>query len=104
MATSVAAALTRASSPPFIAPCNPERRPEMSARNLYEVEMIDGGAFDPSAPLQFPRRDFLKLFGSGLLIGLAPASALTQESGARFRQHQLPQDISAWIHIAPDSR
>ena len=46
----------------------------MSARNLYEVEMIDGGAFDPAAPLQFPRRDFLKLFGSGLLIGLAPAS------------------------------
>ncbi|HEV2133360.1 MAG TPA: molybdopterin cofactor-binding domain-containing protein [Terracidiphilus sp.] len=77
----------------------------MSARNLYEVEMIDGGAFDPAAPLQFPRRDFLKLFGSGLVIGLAPASALAQESGRRgFGVHQLPQNISAWIHIAPDSR
>jgi nicotinate dehydrogenase subunit B len=76
----------------------------MSARNLYEVEMIDGGAFDPDAPLQFPRRDFLKLFGSGLLIGLAPVAA--QESGARFRfgEHPLPKNISAWIHIAPDSR
>lgn len=78
----------------------------MSARNLYEVEMIDGGAFDPDAPLQFPRRDFLKLFGSGLLIGLASAPALAQESGGRrrFGEHPLPQNISAWIHIAPDSR
>jgi nicotinate dehydrogenase subunit B len=78
----------------------------MTARNAYEVEMIDGGAFDPDAPLQFPRRDFLKLFSSGLLIGLAPAPAFTQESGGRFRfgEHQLPQNISAWIHIAPDSR
>lgn len=78
----------------------------MTARNAYEVEMIDGGAFDPLAPLQFPRRDFLKLFGSGLLIGLAPAAALAQESGRRFGfgEHQLPQNISAWIHIAPDSR
>jgi nicotinate dehydrogenase subunit B len=78
----------------------------MSARNLYEVEMIEGGAFDPDAPVQFPRRDFLKLFGSGLLIGLAPAPVLAQESGGRrrFGEHQLPENISAWIHIAPDSR
>ena len=56
----------------------------MTAHNAFEVEMIDGGAFDPLAPLQFARRDFLKLFGSGLLIGLAPAPALSQESGRRF--------------------
>jgi nicotinate dehydrogenase subunit B len=78
----------------------------MSARNLYEVEMIEGGAFDPDAPVQFPRRDFLKLFGSGLLIGIAPAPVLGQESGGRFGfgGHQLPKNVSAWIHVDPDSR
>ena len=78
----------------------------MSARNAFEVEMIEGGAFDPAAPLEFPRRDFLKLFGSGLLIGLAPASSLAQESGRRsgFGEHQLPKEISAWLHIATDNR
>ena len=78
----------------------------MTARNAFEVEMVDGGAFDPLAPLHFPRRDFLKLFGSGLVIGLAPAPALTQESGRRFGfgEHELPKEVSAWLHIAPDSR
>ncbi|HEV2325233.1 MAG TPA: molybdopterin cofactor-binding domain-containing protein [Terracidiphilus sp.] len=78
----------------------------MTARNAYEVEMLNGGAFDPDAPLQFPRRDFLKLFSSGLLIALAPEPALTQQSGGRFRfgEHRLPQNVSAWIHIAPDNR
>ncbi|MGH9589441.1 MAG: molybdopterin cofactor-binding domain-containing protein [Terracidiphilus sp.] len=76
----------------------------MTARNAFEVEMIDGGAIDPLAPLHFPRRDFLKLFGSGLVIGLAPAPGLTQESGRRFGEHELPKEVSAWLHIAADSR
>jgi nicotinate dehydrogenase subunit B len=78
----------------------------LTARNAYEVEMLNGGAFDPDAPLSFPRRDFLKLFSSGLLIALAPEPALTQESGRRFGfdEHTLPKNICAWIHIAPDSR
>ncbi len=76
----------------------------MTARNAFEVEMIDGGAFDPDAPLQFPRRDFLKLFGSGLLIGLAPAPVLAQEAGRRFGEHELPKDIGAWLHIGADNR
>jgi CO/xanthine dehydrogenase Mo-binding subunit len=77
----------------------------MTARNAFEVEMIEGGAFDPLAPIQFPRRDFLKLFGSGLLIGLAPAPSLAQESGGRFmfRGHEMPKNISAWLHIAIDN-
>jgi CO/xanthine dehydrogenase Mo-binding subunit len=78
----------------------------MTARNAYEVEMMEGGAYDPMGPLQFPRRDFLKLFGSGLLIGLAPVASSAQESGGRFMfgGHELPKEIAAWIHIAADSR
>ena len=75
----------------------------MTARNAFEVEMIDGGAFAPDAPLQFPRRDFLKLFGSGLVIGLAPAPVLGQEGG-RFGGHELPKNVSAWLHIGTDNR
>jgi CO/xanthine dehydrogenase Mo-binding subunit len=78
----------------------------MRARNAYEVEMVEGGAFDSSQPVQFPRRDFLKFFGSGLLIGLAPASSTSQESGGRFmfRGHELPKNVSAWLHIDADNR
>ncbi len=75
----------------------------MTARNAFEVEMIDGGAFDPLAPLHFPRRDFLKLFGSGLFIGLA-RTAVAQESGGRFGEHEMPKEVSAWLHIGADSR
>ena len=77
----------------------------MTARNAYEVEMIDGGAFDPLAPLHFQRRDFLKLFGSGLFIGLAPVAVVGQESGRGFGgEHVLPKDVSAWLHIGADNR
>ena len=48
------------------------------------------------------RRDFLKILGGGLLVCLAPASALAQESGRGFRGHDLPAEISAWIHIGAD--
>ena len=75
----------------------------MTARNAYEVEMTEGGAFDP-LHLQFGRRDFLKVFGSGLLIALAPTPDWAQESGGRFGSHQLPTNVSAWLHIAADSR
>ncbi len=75
----------------------------MTARNAYEVEMIEGGAFDP-LHLQFGRRDFLKVFGSGLLVALAPTPDWAQESGGRFGRHQLPKNVSAWLHIAADNR
>ena len=75
----------------------------MTARNAYEVEMIEGGAFDP-LNIQFGRRDFLKIFGSGLLIALAPTPDWAQESGGRFGGHELPTNVSAWLHIAADNR
>jgi len=50
------------------------------------------------------RRDFLKLFGGGLLVCLTDVSALAQESGRTFGGHELPDDIAAWLAIAADSR
>jgi isoquinoline 1-oxidoreductase len=50
------------------------------------------------------RRDFLKLLGGGVLIFLTPASSFAQESGRGFANHELPTDISAWLHIDADGR
>jgi isoquinoline 1-oxidoreductase len=53
---------------------------------------------------QLDRRDFLKLCGGGLLVCLAGASGSAQESGRGFREHELPQEVSAWIHIDEDEK
>lgn len=52
---------------------------------------------------QLDRRDFLKLCGGGLLVCLASATAMAQESG-RIREHELPQEVSAWVHIDEDGK
>ena len=56
---------------------------------------------------QFDRRDFLRLLGGGLLVCLAPSAAISQESGrggGGWSGHELPKDLSAWIHIDADSK
>lgn len=53
---------------------------------------------------QLDRRNFLKLFGGGLLICLTDRELLAQESGRGLGGHDLPKEISAWIHIAADGR
>jgi isoquinoline 1-oxidoreductase len=50
------------------------------------------------------RRDFLKGLGAGLLLVLTSRSAWTQESGRSFASHELPKEISAWLHIASDGQ
>jgi CO/xanthine dehydrogenase Mo-binding subunit len=55
----------------------------------------------PGADLN--RRDFLRLLGGGVLVCLAPQLS-PQESGRAFKRHELPTDISAWIHIDADGR
>jgi len=48
------------------------------------------------------RRDFFKLLGGGMVV-LCAGPAIAQESGARHRDDdELPQAISAWLHIAED--
>jgi nicotinate dehydrogenase subunit B len=50
------------------------------------------------------RRDFLKVLGSGLLICLSHTSSWAQESGRAFGGHELPKELSAWLHIAADGQ
>ena len=55
-----------------------------------------------AAPLD--RREFLKGLGAGLLVCLAHDVAFAQESGRTYGGHELPKEISAWIHIAADGK
>ncbi len=57
----------------------------------------------PAGP-QLDRRDFLRVLGGGLLICLREPSAWAQESGRASGGHDLPKDISAWLHIAADGQ
>ena len=51
---------------------------------------------------QLARRDFLKFLGGGLLVCLTPVPSWSQESGRGSGSHELPTDISAWLHIDAD--
>jgi isoquinoline 1-oxidoreductase len=53
---------------------------------------------------QLDRRDFLKLCGGGLLVLLEGSSAAAQEAGRSSRAHELPKEVSAWVHIDADGR
>jgi CO/xanthine dehydrogenase Mo-binding subunit len=53
---------------------------------------------------QLDRRDFLKLCGGGLLVCVASATVMAQESGRGIREHELPQQVSAWVHIDEDGK
>ncbi len=53
---------------------------------------------------EIDRRDFLKFLGGGLLVCLTPIPSFAQESGRGFGSHELPTDISAWIHIDADGQ
>ncbi|MGB7548183.1 MAG: molybdopterin cofactor-binding domain-containing protein [Terracidiphilus sp.] len=59
---------------------------------------------EPHGSLPLDRRDFLKVFGGGLLVCLTHGAAWTQESGGTFGGHELPKDVGAWLHIAADGQ
>jgi CO/xanthine dehydrogenase Mo-binding subunit len=65
-------------------------------------DMQGGGTSEDFVTLD--RRDFLKGLSAGLLVALCPSAAWTQESGRGFGGHELPKDVSAWIHIGADGR
>jgi nicotinate dehydrogenase subunit B len=52
------------------------------------------------------RRDFVKTFGTGLLVVLVAAKSAAQESGRRGGGRgfntPMPADVGAWLHIADD--
>ncbi|MGE5113055.1 MAG: molybdopterin cofactor-binding domain-containing protein, partial [Acidobacteriaceae bacterium] len=51
---------------------------------------------------ELDRRGFLQLLGGGLVICVAGARAMAQESGRGFGGHELPKDLAAWLHIGQD--
>ncbi len=73
----------------------------MKSQHPSVLEIAPGGSTSAQQP---DRRDFLKLLGGGLLVCLAPASVWAQESGRTFGGHELPKDLSAWLHIAADGQ
>src|SRR5437870_12960920 len=77
--------------------------PELPELERYELYAGPAYRFEPD------RRDFFKLLGGGIVVCLALAdTAEAQESGAargrRGGGSDVPQEISAWLHIGPDSR
>jgi CO/xanthine dehydrogenase Mo-binding subunit len=42
------------------------------------------------------------VLGGGVLVCLAQSRSWVQESGRSFGGHELPKDISAWLHIDAD--
>jgi CO/xanthine dehydrogenase Mo-binding subunit len=54
---------------------------------------------------EMQRREFFKLLGGGLLVGMC-VSSLAQESGSRSRQSEqnLPTALAAWLHVAEDGK
>ena len=75
----------------------------MSALDPLPDELAQHTIDDKPYWFRLDRRDFLKLFGGGLLVCLTDISTLAQESGRTFGGHELPTDIAAWLAIAPDS-
>ena len=63
-------------------------------------------SISPARPCisELDRRDFLKVLGGGLLICLTHTSSWAQESGRAFGGHELPKELSAWLHIAADGQ
>ena len=74
--------------------------PEFDVQLGNELRQHEVGASLHSFDLE--RRDFLKLFGGGILICVCSASTPAQESGRVRGTHELPKDIAAWLRIAQD--
>lgn len=45
------------------------------------------------------RRDFLKVLGAGVFVCATDFPGWAQETGGRFGSHELPKNISAWLHV-----
>jgi nicotinate dehydrogenase subunit B len=55
---------------------------------------------DPAYRFDLQRREWFKVVGAGLVIGVAVRpSAHAQESGRASHQDDLPEEIGAWIHV-----
>jgi isoquinoline 1-oxidoreductase len=77
----------------------------MKPTRLNPTEPEQRVAPDPhEQSLKVDRRDFLKALGGGLMICMTDVAAWAQESGRTFDSHELPKDISSWLHVAADGQ
>jgi CO/xanthine dehydrogenase Mo-binding subunit len=60
----------------------------------------------PLYGFELQRREFFKLLGCGVVVGVSAGASLAQESGRKAggeeSEDDLPQALSAWLHIAED--
>ena len=74
----------------------------MKPHNIPELENFQEEFWSHSLRLKVDRRNFLRLLGGGVLICFAYPRVRAQESGRSGGSHELPKDISAWLHIDAD--
>ena len=69
---------------------------------LERYELFEG----PRYLFEVDRRDFLKSFGTGLLVLLvvSPDSLKAQQESGRGGGDRMPSDVNAWLHIGEDGR
>ncbi len=73
---------------------------------IERYELFSGRAYN----FEFHRRDFIKVFGAGIVLVVPLTRALAQqgqrqgESGRGGFNERLPNDIGAWIHIDENGR
>ncbi len=53
---------------------------------------------------ELDRRRFLQVLGGGVLVCAAVKALPAQETGGMRGEHQLPQNVDSWLHIAQDGR
>ncbi len=76
----------------------------MKPHHIPELENFQEEFWNHSLRLTVDRRNFLRLLGGGVLICLAYPPMRAQESGRNGRGHELPKDVSAWLHIDADGK
>ena len=75
----------------------PDHDLEPLAIEPERYELFEG----PLYRFEVDRRDFMKTFGAGLLVlYVVPVTVDAQESGRGAAGDRMPQDVSAWLHIA----
>ncbi len=73
-----------------------------NSRDLALENLEQAGTSRLNYAFELRRRDFCKLLGGGLVVFLSAPEVLSQQAGRRSDEDELPQSISAWLHIAED--
>jgi nicotinate dehydrogenase subunit B len=79
---------------------------DMTVRFVPEPERYEFNA-EPIHQFDLARRDFFKVLGAGIAVFAAAKDALAKQETAPtrgFHPEELPQDITAWLHIGEDGK